>query len=171
LNLLCVVFQLKVSYIYVLIGPFIFCACTLQAKPPKVERKCRSCNAYVMHDYRNCPNRLFGSRDGVGWEWDEPTFDMFGWESKQNRDIPLNNIPGIFAQTGGELAPEKSADGGVPLRWRQHLHPAAISLSDVILPSLAPVKRSRAVRSARRPSAATEIQRGRAPPQRGAAPT
>ncbi|XP_066308422.1 uncharacterized protein [Miscanthus floridulus] len=27
------------------------------AKPPKVERKCRSCNAYVMHDYRNCPKR------------------------------------------------------------------------------------------------------------------
>jgi hypothetical protein len=57
LNLLCIVFQLKVSYIYVLIGPFIFCACTLQAKPPKVERKCRYCNAYGMHDYRNCPER------------------------------------------------------------------------------------------------------------------
>ena len=73
---------------------------------------------------------------------------MFSWESKKNRDIPLKNISGIFAQTGGELAPEKSADGGVPLRWCEHrLHPAAISLSDVILPSLAPVKRSRAVRS------------------------
>ncbi|KXG31890.1 hypothetical protein SORBI_3003G072700 [Sorghum bicolor] len=26
-------------------------------KPQRVERKCRYCNAYVMHDYRNCPKR------------------------------------------------------------------------------------------------------------------
>ena len=68
---------------------------------------------------------------------------------EEKLDIPLENILGIFAQTGGELALEKSANGGVPLRWREHrLYPATISLSsDVILPSPAPVKRSRAVRS------------------------